>query len=182
MARALLALLVLLAVGCSGGAADREAATAPEDHAPPWLNQTFTDGTITIRYPEGWIRNTTKRFGRVLSDNKSITAAFVGVQYLPRREWDDHRQFADLAARILRPPDGKGTTLFYTQAARIGGRHGVEASIIWATSGRIPLGPTMRVFGIPLDSGEVAIIIFGAESPSRHAHPFAWIKKKIAWN
>lgn len=155
---------------------------APEDHAPAWLNQTFTDGTVTIRYPEGWIRNTTQRFGRVLSDNKSLTAAFVAVQYLPRREWSDHSEFADLAARILRPPDGKGTTLFYTQAAQIGGRRGVEASIIWATSDRVPVGPTMRVFGIPLESGRVAVIIFAAESPSRHALRFGWIKKKIVWN
>jgi hypothetical protein len=175
-----LLLLVLATAGCAGEATTR----APQDEAeffPSWLSEQYVDGTISIRYPKGWIENETKRFGHVLSDNKSFTAAFVGIQYLPRREWKTHGDFGQLAIRILRPPDGRGTTIHYTQAAKLGERHGVEAAVIWATDERRPLGPTMRVFGIELPSGKVAVVIFAGENRSAHALRFAWIKKSIAW-
>jgi hypothetical protein len=175
-----LLLLVLATAGCAGGASER--ATESEDEFfPSWLSERYTDGTISVRYPRGWIENDTERFGHVLSDNKSLTAAFVGIQYLPRREWETHQDFADLATRILRPPHGRGTTIHYAQAAKLGEHRGVEAAIIWATDDRNPLGPTMRVFGIELPSGKVAIVIFAAENRSAHALRFAWIKKSIAW-
>ena len=65
-----------------------------------------------------------------MDDATKRTAAFVGVQYLPGREYEGHAEFADLAARILRPPRGEGTALAYTQAARFGNRLGVEAAIV----------------------------------------------------
>lgn len=175
-----LLLLVIATAGCTGGASER--ATESEDEFFPfWLSERYTDGTISVRYPRGWIQNDTQRFGHVLSDNKSFTAAFVGIQYLPRREWKTHDDFGQLAIRILRPPDGRGTTIHYTQAAKLGERHGAEAAIIWATDESRPLGPTMRVFGIELQSGKVAIVIFAAENRTAHALRFAWIKKSIAW-
>ena len=176
----LLLLLLLAAAGCAGSAGE-PAAESGEGFLPSWLSQRYTDGTISVRFPQGWIENDTERFGHVLSDNKSFTAAFIGIQYLPRREWTTHREFAKLATRILRPPRGRGTTIHYTQTAKLGGKRGVEAAIIWATDDRNPLGPTMRVFGIELPSGKVAIVIFAAENRSAHALRFAWVKKSIAW-
>jgi hypothetical protein len=107
------------------------------------------------------------------------------VQYLPRREYESHAEFAEfaeLAARILRPPSGRGTTLEFTQAARIGDRAGIEASSIWAADEDSPIGPTMRVYGIELDSGEVRILIFAAENQTNHAAEFGWIKRSITWD
>lgn len=182
LTRALLLFLVLVAAGCTGGGGEERAGQSEGDFFPSWLDQRYTDGTISVRYPQGWIENDTERFGHVLSDNKSLTAAFIGIQYLDRREWKTHREFAKLATRILRPPHGRGTTIHYTQAAKLGKRRGVEAAIIWATDDRNPLGPTMRVFGIELPSGKVAVVIFAAEKRSEHALRFAWIKKSITWN
>jgi hypothetical protein len=177
--RLLVRLLVVLAVaGCAAKSAERP---LQEEPLPSWLSESYADGTISLRYPKGWIENETTRFGHVLSDNKSFTAAFVGIQYRGRREWRTHGEFADIATRILRPPHGRGTTIHYTQAAKLGGRYGVEAAIVWATDEGHPLGPTMRVFGIVLPSGKVAILIFAAESRGAHALPFAWIKRSIAW-
>lgn len=185
MPRTLIALVALLvAAGCSaGGERNADAPTPPpaaaeeDEFVPSWLSQTYSDGTLTIRYPDGWIENDTTRFGHVLSDNKSRTAAFVGVRYLPRREYADHAEFGELAVRLLRPPDGEGTILIATQAAKIGGRPGIEARVMWAISDDIPLGPTMRVIGIELPSGRVAVLVFAAESPTAHANRFAWIKQ-----
>jgi hypothetical protein len=178
--RVLLVLAVIAAAGCSLGG-DEPPSSNPEPFVyPAWLNATFTDRRITIRYPSDSTRGRSDRFGDYVDDATERTAAFVAVQYLPRREYESHAEFAELAelaelaARILRPPSGRGTTLEYTQAARIGDRAGIEASIIWAADEDSPIGPTMRVYGIELDSGEVAILIFAAE--------FGWIKRSITWD
>ena len=178
--RALLALLVLAGAGCSLG--DQRASAPPvEDYFPSWIDETYEDARLTLRYPSDWSRSKSDRFGELLNDNTERTAAFIGVQYLPRREHRSHAEFADVAAAILRPPRGKGTTLEYTQAARIGDRPGVEASIIWAANEDNPLGPTMRVYGIELDSGELAVLIFAAENKTAHAAEFGWIRRSITW-
>ena len=181
--RALLVLVILVAAGCSLGSDEEPPSSARADPFlfPAWLEETYTDGRITIRYPTDWTRGRTDRFGEYVDDATKRTAAFVAVQYLPRREYESHAEFADLAARILRPPRGEGTALEYTQAARIGGRPGTMASIIWAASEGSPLGPTMRVYGIELPSGEVAILIFAAENQPNHANEFGWIKRAITW-
>ena len=177
----LLVLVVLLAAGCSLGGDDQPPPPAEAFRFPSWLDQTYTDGRITIRYPSDWTRGRSDRFGEYVDDATKITAAFVGIRYLPRREYASHAEFADLAAKLLRPPSGRGTTLEYTQAARIGGRLGVEASIIWAADEDSPLGPKMSVYGVELDSGEVAILIFAAENRTNHAGEFGWIKRSITW-
>lgn len=180
--RVLLVLAVITAAGCSLGG-DKRPSPNPEPFVfPAWLNATYTDGRITIRYPADWTRGRSERFGEYVDDATERTAAFVAVQYLPRREYESHAEFADLAARILRPPNGRGTTLEYTQAARIGDRAGIEASIIWAAEEDSPIGPTMRVYGIELDSGDVAILVFAAENQTNHAAEFGWIKRSITWN
>lgn len=178
--RALLALVALLAAGCSLGS-ERASKPPVEEYFPSWIDETHADGRMTLRYPSDWGQGRSDRFGALLNDNTERTAAFIGVQYLPRREYGSHAEFADLAAAILRPPRGEGTTLAYTQTARIGGRPGVEASIIWAANQDDPLGPTMRVYGVELESGEVAIIIFAAENQTAHAAEFGWIRRSITW-
>ena len=52
---------------------------------------------------------------------------------------------------------------------------------MWQVVPFSPLGPTMRVFAIELESGEVALITFAAEKPTYHSVFFAWVKKSIAW-
>jgi len=149
---------------------------------PSFLSQTYDDGTIALRYPRGWIVNRTERFGVVLSDNKSAHPAFLGIQYLPRRTYGGGSEFADVAGRVLRPPDGRHLTLLYTQAAVVGGLRGTEAAFMWAYyTGGSPLGPTMRVVGTELPSGRVAILVFAAERPRLHNGQFSWIKKTIRW-
>jgi hypothetical protein len=172
----LAAVALLLAAGCSATATDRTPTGTPS-----WLNQTYTDGTIAIRYPEGWIQNETRSFGHVLSDNKSITAAFVGIRYLPRRTWAGPDEFMQVARRTLRPPDGALTRPLYVQAARIGGRPGFEASIVWRLAADAQGGPRMRVFGIELASGRVALLTFAAEDMDEHALRLGWIKREIRW-
>src|ERR687898_1817996 len=176
----LLVLVVLLAAGCSFGGDDQPPPPAEAFRFPSWLDETYTDGRITIRYPSDWTRGRSDRFGEYVDDATKRTAAFVAVQYLPRREYESHAEFADLAARILRPPSGRSTTLEYTQAARVGERPGIEASIIYGLISPAA-GPTMRVYGIELGSGEVAILIFAAEDQTNHAAEFAWIKRSITW-
>ena len=178
--RALLAFLVLLGAGCALGG-EQEATPPAGEYFPSWIDGTYEDARLTLQYPSDWGRSRSDRFGDLLNDNTERTAAFIGVQYLPRRAHRSHAEFADVAAAILRPPEGKGTTLEYTQAARIGGRPGVEASIIWAADEDDPRGPTMRVYGIELDSGELAVIIFAAENQTAHAAEFAWIRRSITW-
>ena len=39
----------------------------------------------------------------------------------------------------------------------------------------------MRVYGIELESGEVAILVFAAENWPNHANEFGWIKRAITW-
>jgi hypothetical protein len=176
----ILVLLALLGAGCSLG--NEQTSKPPvEEYFPSWIDETYADGRLTLRYPSDWGRGRSDRFGELLNDNTERTAAFIGVQYLPRRKYRSRAEFADLAAAILRPPRGDGTTLVYTQTARIGDRPGVEASIIWAANQDDPLGPTMRVYGIELDSGEVAIIIFAAENQTAHAAEFSWVRRSITW-
>jgi hypothetical protein len=117
-----------------------------------------------------------------VDDATERTAVFVAVQYLPRLEYESHAGFAELAARILRLPSGRATTLEYTKPARIGDPAGIEASIVWAAEEDSPIGPTMRVYGIELDSGEVAILVFAAENQTNHAAEFGWIKRSIIWD
>jgi hypothetical protein len=170
--RAALALLVL-AAGCGGG---------DGDDIPDWLNQTFSDGTVTIRYPEGWTTDAESRFGSSVGDNQSGMSAFVAVQYLPSRDYANGAEFGELARELLKPPAGEGTRLLRTQAARIGGRPGFEAAVMYSTIPNTPLGPTLRVFGIELESGRVAVLIFGAEDPFAHRTQLAWVKRSITWD
>lgn len=149
---------------------------------PDWLNQTFSDGTVTIRYPEGWSTDVESRFGSSVGDAESATAAFVAVQYLPSRDYADGPEFGELAREILKPPAGEGTRLLRTQAARIGGRPGFEAAVMYSSIPGTPLGPTLRVFGIELESGRVAVLIFGAEDPFAHRTQLAWVKRSITWD
>jgi len=173
--RALFAAVALAAAlaACGGG----EAADVPD-----WLNQTYSDGTVTIRYPEGWTTDAQSRFGASVGDNESGTSAFVAVQYLPSRDYVDGAEFGELARELLKPPAGEGTRVLRTQAARIGGRPGFEAAVMFSTIPDTPLGPTLRVFGIELDSGRVAVLIFGAEDPFAHRTQLAWIKRSITWD
>lgn len=179
----LLVLFFFLTASCSLG---REEQPPPRDVGQPylfpsWLDETYTDGKIILRHPADWTRGRSDRFGEFVDDATKRTAAFVGVQYLPGREYEGHAEFADLAARILRPPRGEGTALAYTQAARVGNRLGVEAAIVLAASESNPRGPMMRVYGIELESGEVAILVFAAENWPNHANEFGWIKRAITW-
>lgn len=173
--RALFAAVALAAAlaACGGGEAD---------DVPDWLNQTYSDGTVTIRYPEGWTTDAQSRFGASVGDNESGTSAFVAVQYLPSRDYVDGAEFGELARELLKPPAGEGTRVLRTQAARIGGRPGFEAAVMFSTIPDTPLGPTLRVFGIELDSGRVAVLIFGAEDPFAHRTQLAWIKRSITWD
>jgi hypothetical protein len=109
-------------------------------------------------------------------------AAFVAVQYLPSRDYANGAEFGELARELLKPPAGEGTRLLRTQAARIGGRPGFEAAVMYSTIPDTPLGPTLRVFGIELESGRVAVLIFGAEDPFAHRTQLAWIKRSITWD
>jgi hypothetical protein len=180
--RALAVLVVLLAAGCSLGGDEPQAPSAGGKAFlyPAWLDETYTDGRITIRYPADWTRGHSDRFGEYVDDATNRTAAFVAV-YLPERTYEDHAEFAEVAAGILRPPSGKGTALAYTQTARIGDRRGVEASIVLAASESNPRGPMLRVYGIELESGAVAILVFAAENWTNHANELGWIKRAITW-
>lgn len=149
---------------------------------PSWLSETFSDGTISLRYPAGWSVGRAAPFGTVISDTQSRHPAFVSIAYLPSRDYRTRAEFAQLATRFLRPPDGRGTTLLYSQTARAGGRRGYEAAVMWAYGANSPLGPTMRVLGFELDSGEVALLVFAAERPRLHRGAFAWVKKTISWS
>lgn len=169
-------LSLALVAGCSS-TANEQARTG----APGSLNQTYTDGTIEIRYPEGWIENRTNLFGHVLSDNKSTTAAFVGIRYLPKRTWAGASDFVEVARRTLRPPDGALIRILYVQAARIDRRKGFEVGLVWLLSADAQSGPRMRVFGVELESGRVALLTFAAEDLERHALRFGWIKRQIRW-
>src|SRR5918996_2757175 len=139
----LLVLVGLFPAGSSLGGDDQPPPPAEAFRFPSWLDQTYTDGRITIRYPSDWTRGSSDRFGEYVDDATKITAALDGIRYLPRREYASHAEFADLAAKLLRPPNGRGTTLEYTQAARIGGRPGVDSSSISPADEDRPLAPKM---------------------------------------
>jgi hypothetical protein len=181
----LLVLAVIAAAGCSLGG-DEPPSSNPEPFVyPAWLNATFTDRRITIRYPGRLDARTLRPLRRLRRRRHRADGSLRRGAIPPQarvREPRRVRQLAELAARILRPPSGRGTTLEYTQAARIGDRAGIEASIIWAADEDSPIGPTMRVYGIELDSGEVAILIFAVENQTNHAAEFGWIKRPITWD
>jgi hypothetical protein len=101
--RVLVVLAVLAAAGCSLRGSEQSDPQAPKPfHLPSWLNATYSDGKTTIRYPADWTRVRSDRFGEYLDDATKRTAAFVGVRYLPRREYASHAQFAEVAAAIQR--------------------------------------------------------------------------------
>lgn len=179
---AVVAAVVLVAAGCGGNDGSlrqASASTAEELRFPSYLDQTYTDGTVSLRYPRGWSENETATFGRVVSATSDAYAAFVGIRYLSSRAWQSPRQFADVAKRTLRPPKGDGIEVRYAQAASIGGRTGAEALVVWSVDGR-PYA-LMRLFGIELSSGKVALITFATENDERHAATFGWIKKSVTW-
>ncbi|HUP33613.1 MAG TPA: hypothetical protein VM184_11305 [Gaiellaceae bacterium] len=175
MSRLPLLLATLFAAGCAG-AAEPEAERAP----PSWLEGEFDDGTIAFRHPGSWRRSSSRTFGTVLSDTRSRHPAFVSVRYLDDALPPTSDEYADLAGRTLRPPEGFGLTLVYTQTAYLGDVRGYEATFLWATREGTPAGPTMRTFAAELASGRVAFIVLAAERPRLHAGVFGWIRKTMS--
>lgn len=177
--RALLLLAAVLVVaGCGGSSGDRP---SPGSAPPAWLDGEFEDGTVSFRYPGWWERSSSKRFGTLLSDNRSRHPAFVAIRY-----FDDvplaREEYAAFAGRTLRPPDGRGLTLLYTQSTRLGGLRGIEATFMWATRTTTPIGPTMRTLAVGLPSGQTAFLVFAAERPQLHGGSFGWIRKTLRWS
>lgn len=171
--RLALALAALLA-GCSGSA---DQTSAPPAREPPaFLEQRFDDGTISLRYPTGWYRDRSDTFGVVLGDSQGRHPAFVSIRYVEPAGV----RFAELAARTIRPPDGRGLTLLYTQSAILGGRRAREATFMWQTQSDTPIGPLFRVFGVPLGE-RIAVVVFAAERPPVHNGAFRWIRETLTW-
>ena len=169
------AVLVLAACGGGGGDTPRSAF-----QAPAWLSGEFDDGTVSFRYPAWWTRSSSKRFGTLLSDNRSRHPAFVGIRYF--EDVPSAREgYASFAGRTLRPPDGQGLTLLYTQTTHLGQLRGIEATFMWATRSTTPVGPTMRTLAVELPSGRTAFLVFAAERPAFHGGMFAWIRKTLRW-
>lgn len=172
-------LAVLVVAGCAGGSAVPEAeppAAAPVRQAPPsWLGGRFADDALEFRYPTGWKRTTSERWGELLSDNRSRHPAFVSVRYLDESLPETLDAYAGLAAATLRPPDGAGLTLLYTQTAYLGSRRAYEATFVWQTRASTPLGPRMRTIAAELRSGHSVFVVLAAERPVLHAGAFRWI-------
>lgn len=168
--------IALVTAGCGGGT--ERSAGGPT--YPAWLDREFSDGTVAFRYPSWWKPGSSERFGSILSDRRSGNPAFVGVRYL-----DDvpssREQLAGFAGRVLRPPDGRGLTLLYTQTALVGGRRSIETAFMWATRTRTPIGPMMRTFAVELRGGRTAFLVFAAERPRVQGGVFGWIRKTIRW-
>lgn len=168
---------VLVMAGCGGSAGDRP---SPRSEPPAWLGGEFDDGTVSFRYPVWWERSSSKRFGTLLSDNRSRHPAFVAIRY-----FDDvplaREEYAAFAGRTLRPPEGRGLTLLYTQSTRLGRLRGIEATFMWATRTTTPIGPTMRTLAVELPSGRTAFLVFAAERPQLHGGSFGWIRKTLRW-
>ncbi|MEX0675306.1 MAG: hypothetical protein WD067_11065 [Gaiellaceae bacterium] len=177
--RALVLLAAVLAVaGCAGGAAEPPTS---EPEVPAWVSGEFDDGTVSFRYPGWWEQSSSKRFGTLLSDNRSAHPAFVAIRYfdgVPQSRED----YAAFAGRTLRPPEGRGLTLLYTQSTRLGRLRGLEATFMWATRTTTPIGPTMRTLAVELPSGQTAFLVFAAERPKFHGGSFGWIRKTLRWN
>jgi hypothetical protein len=175
--RLVLLAAVVVVAGCGGSAGDRP---GPGFEPPAWLDGEFEDGTVSFRYPGWWERSSSKRFGTMLSDNRSRHPAFVAIRY-----FDDvplgRKEYAAFAGRTLRPPKGRGLTLLYTQSARLGRLRGIEATFMWATRTRTPIGPTMRTLAVELPSGQTAFLVFAAERPLLHGGSFGWIRKTLRW-
>lgn len=169
---------VLAAAGCAG-----TAATPPtsELEVPAWVSGEFDDGTVSFRYPGWWVRRSSKRFGTMLSDNRSRHPAFVSIRYFDHVP-QSREEYAAFAGRTLRPPEGRGLTLLYTQSTRLGRLRGVEATFIWATRTTTPVGPRMRTLAVALPSGQTAFLVFAAERPQFHGGSFGWIRKTLRWS
>jgi hypothetical protein len=162
-----------LAAGCSSGTSDE---STPEP--PPWLDATYSDGTVQFDYPERWKVSSSKTFGGLVLDNVSAHPAFVSVRYLePGAGGDPVR----LAAQTIRPPEGRGLTRLYTQTAYLCGRRGHEVAFVWSTREDTPVGPTMRTFLIPLDDGRTAMVVLAAERPRLHGGVFRWVRETLRW-
>ena len=174
--------VALVSAGC-GGEDARIDPTALDARAvyPAWLDGEYADGKLRLRYPDWWRQGSSDTLGRLLSDNRSRHPAFVSVRYLEAPP-SNGAAYAELAARTLRPPRGRGLTLLYVQAAWLGGRRGVEATFVWQTKADAPAGPRFRTFGVPLPSRRVAFLVFAAERPRLHAGAFGWILRSIRWD
>lgn len=180
MRRGLALLATAFLSACAGSGGD-ERPPAREPSFPTFLSQRYSDGEVVLRYPRAWRRSTLDSLGTVFSDRESRHPAFVALAYRPRRDYTSAAEFARLAGRLVRPPDGRGLTLLYTQTARLGGRRGIEAAFVIATRSDTPLGPRASVYGIELASGQVAVFTFAAERLRLHAGTFGWIRKSIVW-
>ena len=176
MRRLALLAAALAAAGCGGSQEQPRGGAA----YPAWLGGEFSDGTLAFRYPSSWTRGSSDRFGTTLSDNRSRNPAFVGVRYLDDVS-SSREQLAAFAGRTLRPPDGRGLTLLYTQTVLLGGRPGVEATFMWATRATTPIGPTMRTFAVDLRGGRTAFIVLAAERRRLHGAHFGWVRKTLHW-
>jgi hypothetical protein len=177
-----LALVLVLSAFAGEAERDESAADVGRRSPPPWLDAGYADGTLTFRYPSWWKKSSLAKYGRLLADNRSRHPAFVSVRYFPSASLPGGGDAAERAARILRPPDGDGLTLLYTQPARLGGRRGKEAAFMWQRDPDTPIGPTFRTFVVALPSGQTAFLVFAAERPRLHGGVFGWIRKTIRWS
>jgi hypothetical protein len=168
---------VLVVAGCGGGSPDP---AGPVSKPPAWVDGQFDDGRVSFRYPGWWERSSSKRFGTMLSDNRSRHPAFVAIRYFDDVP-QEREEYAAFASRTLRPPEGRGLTLLYTQSTRLGRLRGIEATFVWATRTTTPSGPTMRTLAVELPTGQTAFLVFAAERPRLHGGPFGWIRKTLRW-
>lgn len=163
----------LALAGCAGGAP--ESAREP----PPWLDGVYRDGTVQFGYPATWKVSGSSTFGGLVVDNVSAHPAFVSVRYLERDTTGADP--VELVARTIRPPEGQGLTLLYSQAAFVGGRASREAAFVWATRSDTPVGPTFRTFLTPLGDGRLALLVLAAERPRLHGGVFRWVRETLRW-
>ena len=177
----LLAVLFALA-GCAGGSASNEAAVTTTREPPAWLDADFRDGTVAFSYPGWWQESRSDKYGTLLSDKRSRSPGFVSIRYFDAGELPVGDDLAERAARILRPPTGAGLTFLYRQTAYLGRFRAVEATFMWQTVSRTPIGPTFRTFAVGLPSGRTAFLVFAAERPRLHSSMFAWVRETIRWD
>jgi hypothetical protein len=179
----LFALIVaaLVATGCTLRDSDEEPERPAADRpAPEWLDATYTDGTVRFDYPGRWKVSSSATFGGLVLDNVSQHPAFISVRYLPRGEATGDP--ADLVARTIRPPEGQGLTLLYSQTAYVGGTRSREVGFMWSTRSETPVGPTLRTFVTPLADGRTALLVFATERPRQHGGVFRWVRETLRWD